>query len=178
MEARVIYMRAGVFTVVIASMIALTMVSCGGGPAKPSGPAAATVDDLVGDWSATIVTVTELCYPFTWSARPGGGGVTAPLGPENVGTLTGTLSNGSVSFSLDLPAGSAGPNACAVSGSGIASASQSEIIGDNFRLDFTPACVGILLPSTTNDYNQRGTLTMRKSGLARPACPAGFRIYD
>jgi hypothetical protein len=152
-------------------------VSCGGGgPTQPSGPVA-TLDDLVGDWSGLIVTVTDLCYLFSWSPKPGAGGVTGPLGPENVGTLTGTLSNGTLSLAMDLPAGSAGPNACAVTGSGTALAGRTEIVGENFRLNFTPACVGIMLPSTTNDYNQRGTLTMRKSSLPPPACPPGFRYY-
>src|SRR5688572_23892039 len=159
-------------TVVAALSVLLMTAGCGsGGPTTPSGSAATTIDDLVGDWSATIVTVTDSCYRFTWSARPGAGGVTGPLGPENVGTFTGTLSSGTLSLSLDLPPGSAGPNACAVTGSGTARASQTEIIGQNFRLNFTPTCVGVLMAPTSNDFSQPGTLTMRKSSVPPPACP-------
>jgi hypothetical protein len=164
---------------VAALFFLLSTAGCGGsGPTTPSGPAATTIDDLVGDWSATIVTVTDSCYRFTWSARLGAGGVTGSFGPENVGTFTAALSGDTVSLSLDLPAGAAGPNACAVTGSGTGRASKTEIIGQNFRLNFTPACVGILMAPTSNDFTQPGTLTMRKSSLTAPACPANSRIFE
>ena len=163
--------------VIVAFVSATANCGGGGGPTTPSGTPASTIDDLVGDWSATIVTVTDSCYRFTWSPKPGAGGVTGPLGPDNVGTFTGTLSNGTLSLVLDLPAGSVGQNACAVTGSGTASASQTEIIG-NFRLNFTQACVGIVMAPTSNDCSQPGTLTMRTSSLSPPACPPNSRIFD
>src|SRR5687768_6196694 len=90
-------------TVVVVALVAMATPSCGRrGPTAPSGPRALTIEDLVGDWSATIVTVTDSCYRFTWSPRPGGGGITGPLGPAPaVGTLGGTLSNGALSLALD-----------------------------------------------------------------------------
>ena len=158
-------------------LFVVTIAACGGN-ATPSGPAATTIEDLLGNWSATVVTASNSCYPFTWSPTLGAGGLTGPLGPENIGALTGTFSNGTVAFSLNVPAGSVGQNTCAATGSGNARASQTEIIGQDFRLDFTPACVGILMAPTSNDFTQFGTLTMRKSGQSPPTCPADSRIFD
>ena len=168
-------MRQRVLAVVCVTVFVLT--GCGGdGPTGPSGPALTGINDLVGEWGGTVVTATELCYPFTWNPTLGGPGVTAPV--DGVGTMTGALSGDTVSLTMDFPAGSFGPNACAVTGSGVAQATQTEMTGKDFRLTFTPACVGVALPATTNDFNQKGTITLRKRPSPPPACPAGTNVLQ
>jgi hypothetical protein len=54
-------MKSEVFALACATLFAIDAGSCSKGPEAPSEPAATIIDDLVGAWSATIVTPTDSC---------------------------------------------------------------------------------------------------------------------